>query len=86
MTSLQGMITGVLNQAAGLYELDGQLGLCLSYQRVHSLRHVLRPGVSLEVCEGSELVAERSVSAASLTFVHWSSFFCSRVETFTAKI
>lgn len=74
LTSLQGLVTGVLNQAAGLYELDGQLGLCLSYQRVHGLRRVLRPGVSLEVCEGSELVAERSVSAASLTSIRWSFF------------
>ncbi|XP_045680451.1 CST complex subunit CTC1 isoform X2 [Phyllostomus hastatus] len=49
LLSYTGMVTGVLNQAAGLYELDGQLGLCLSYQRVHSLRHVLRPGVSLEL-------------------------------------
>ncbi|KAM5307416.1 CST complex subunit CTC1 isoform 2-T2 [Glossophaga mutica] len=71
LLSYTGMVTGVLNQAAGLYELDGQLGLCLSYQQVHGLRRVLRPGVSLEVCERSELVAERSISAASLTFIRW---------------
>ncbi|XP_024420606.2 CST complex subunit CTC1 isoform X2 [Desmodus rotundus] len=49
LLSYTGLVTGVLNQAAGLYELDGQLGLCLSYQRVHGLRRVLRPGVSLEL-------------------------------------
>ncbi|XP_037020872.2 CST complex subunit CTC1 isoform X2 [Artibeus jamaicensis] len=49
LLSYTGMVTGVLNQAAGLYELDGQLVLCLSYQRVHGLRHVLRPGVLLEL-------------------------------------
>ncbi|XP_054431665.1 CST complex subunit CTC1 [Pteronotus mesoamericanus] len=49
LLSYTGTVTGVLNQAAGLYELDGQLGLCLSYQQVHGLRRVLRPGVSLEL-------------------------------------
>ncbi|KAM4843730.1 CST complex subunit CTC1 isoform 2-T2 [Thomomys bottae] len=44
-----GTVTGVLNEAAGLYELDGQLVLCLAYQQFHSLRRVIRPGVGLEL-------------------------------------
>ncbi|XP_055970947.1 CST complex subunit CTC1 isoform X2 [Sorex fumeus] len=44
-----GVVTDVLNGAAGLYELDGQLRFCLAYQQVHDLRRVLRPGVSLEL-------------------------------------
>lgn len=46
----------MLSQPAGLYEVDGQLALCLAYQQFHSLRKVVRPGVSLEVGEGSGLV------------------------------
>ncbi|KAK2501555.1 hypothetical protein MC885_013161, partial [Smutsia gigantea] len=59
LLSYMGIVTGVLNQPAGLYELDGQLELCLAYQQFHTLRRVMRPGVSLEVCEGSGLVAKR---------------------------
>ncbi|XP_054989823.1 CST complex subunit CTC1 isoform X2 [Sorex araneus] len=44
-----GVVTDVLNGPAGLYELDGQLRLCLAYQQFHDLRRVLRPGVSLEL-------------------------------------
>ncbi|XP_047403460.1 CST complex subunit CTC1 isoform X3 [Sciurus carolinensis] len=44
-----GIVTGVLNEPAGLYELDGQLGLCLAYQQFHDLRRVMRPGVCLEL-------------------------------------
>ncbi|KAB0401771.1 hypothetical protein E2I00_019984, partial [Balaenoptera physalus] len=50
LASLQGTVTGTLNQPAGLYELDGQLGLCLAYQQFRGLRQVVRPGVRLEVC------------------------------------
>ncbi|KAL0596906.1 CST complex subunit CTC1 [Plecturocebus cupreus] len=46
---LQGAVTGVLNEPAGLYELDGQLGLCLAYQQFRGLRRVMRPGVCLEL-------------------------------------
>ncbi|CAK6437681.1 unnamed protein product [Pipistrellus nathusii] len=49
LLSYTGTVTAVLNQPAGLYELDGQLGLCLSYQQFHSLRRVVRPGVRLEL-------------------------------------
>ncbi|XP_012868915.1 PREDICTED: CST complex subunit CTC1 [Dipodomys ordii] len=44
-----GTVTGVLNEAAGLYELDRQLVLCLAYQQFHGLRRVMRPGVHLEL-------------------------------------
>uniref|UniRef100_A0A8D0STM8 CST complex subunit CTC1 n=1 Tax=Sus scrofa TaxID=9823 RepID=A0A8D0STM8_PIG len=46
---VQGKVTGVLNQPAGFYELDGQLGLCLAYQQSHGLRRVMRRGVCLEL-------------------------------------
>lgn len=49
LASPQGKVTGVLSQPAGLYEVDGQLALCLAYQQLQSLRKVVRPGVSLEV-------------------------------------
>ncbi|XP_066220924.1 CST complex subunit CTC1 isoform X1 [Saccopteryx leptura] len=49
LLSYQGTVTGVLNQPAGIYELDGQLGLCLSYQQFQGLRRVMRPGVRLEL-------------------------------------
>ncbi|XP_016010199.2 CST complex subunit CTC1 isoform X1 [Rousettus aegyptiacus] len=49
LLSYTGTVTGVLNQPAGLYELDGQLGLCLAYQQFHGLRRVVRPGVCLEL-------------------------------------
>lgn len=49
----------MLSQPAGLYEVDGQLALCLAYQQFHSLRKVVRPGVSLEVCEALGLGAQR---------------------------
>ncbi|XP_020031140.1 CST complex subunit CTC1 isoform X2 [Castor canadensis] len=44
-----GTVTSVLNEPAGLYELDGKLVLCLAYQQFHSLRRVIRPGVCLEL-------------------------------------
>ncbi|EHB04517.1 hypothetical protein GW7_13858 [Heterocephalus glaber] len=47
--TLWGTVTGVLNEPAGLYELDRQLELCLAYQQFHGLRRVMRPGVCLEL-------------------------------------
>uniref|UniRef100_A0A8D1DEP4 CST complex subunit CTC1 n=1 Tax=Sus scrofa TaxID=9823 RepID=A0A8D1DEP4_PIG len=49
LLSYTGKVTGVLNQPAGFYELDGQLGLCLAYQQSHGLRRVVRRGVCLEL-------------------------------------
>ncbi|XP_059989425.1 CST complex subunit CTC1 isoform X3 [Lagenorhynchus albirostris] len=49
LLSYTGTVTGTLNQPAGLYELDGQLGLCLAYQQFRGLRRVVRPGVRLEL-------------------------------------
>uniref|UniRef100_A0A8C9A775 CST complex subunit CTC1 n=1 Tax=Prolemur simus TaxID=1328070 RepID=A0A8C9A775_PROSS len=49
LLSYSGTVTGVLNEAAGLYELDGQLGLCLAYLQFRGLRRVMRPGVCLEL-------------------------------------
>lgn len=44
-----GTVTAVLHESAGLYILDGQLILCLAYQKIHGLRRVIRPGVCLEL-------------------------------------
>ncbi|XP_053426566.1 CST complex subunit CTC1 isoform X2 [Nycticebus coucang] len=49
LLSYSGTVTGVLNEPAGLYELDRQLELCLAYQQFHGFRRVLRPGVCLEL-------------------------------------
>ncbi|XP_006899245.1 PREDICTED: CST complex subunit CTC1 [Elephantulus edwardii] len=49
LLSYVGTVTNVLNELAGLYELDGQLGLCVAYQQCQVFRRVLRPGVSLEL-------------------------------------
>ncbi|XP_037348233.1 CST complex subunit CTC1 isoform X2 [Talpa occidentalis] len=50
LLSYTGMVTGVLNEPAGYYELDTQLGLCLAYQQQFpDLRRVVRPGVRLEL-------------------------------------
>ncbi|XP_077022029.1 CST complex subunit CTC1 isoform X2 [Tamandua tetradactyla] len=49
LLSYMGTVTRVLNEPAGLYELDGQLELCLAYQQYCGLRRVVRPGVSLEL-------------------------------------
>ena len=80
MASLQGMVTDMLNQPAGLYELDRKLELCLAYQQFHGLRRVVRPGVRLEVCEGV-----RAGDRDSLTFKGWS-FFLEQVDTPTTKL
>uniref|UniRef100_A0A5F8A9W8 CST complex subunit CTC1 n=1 Tax=Macaca mulatta TaxID=9544 RepID=A0A5F8A9W8_MACMU len=49
LLSYSGAVTGVLNEPAGVYELDGQLGLCLAYQQFRGLRRVMRPGVCLQL-------------------------------------
>nr|XP_058139497.1 CST complex subunit CTC1 isoform X2 [Dasypus novemcinctus] len=49
LLSYMGTVTRVLNEPAGLYELDRQLELCLAYQQFRGLRRVVRPGVSLEL-------------------------------------
>uniref|UniRef100_A0A8C0YWR1 CST complex subunit CTC1 n=1 Tax=Canis lupus familiaris TaxID=9615 RepID=A0A8C0YWR1_CANLF len=56
LLSYTGKVTSVLSQPAGLYEVDGQLALCLAYQQFHSLRKVVRPGVSLEVAPDVHLL------------------------------
>ncbi|MBN3271527.1 CTC1 protein, partial [Polyodon spathula] len=48
-SALRGVITRVLNMAAGLFELDGRLGLCLAYQQVLNGGRGLRPGARIEV-------------------------------------
>ncbi|XP_040856733.1 CST complex subunit CTC1 [Ochotona curzoniae] len=47
----EGTVTGVFNEPAGFYELDGQLGLCLAYQQFHCFRRVMRPGVRLKLLD-----------------------------------
>lgn len=54
LSPVQGTVTAVLHESAGLYILDGQLILCLAYQKIHGLRRVIRPGVCLEVCQKSD--------------------------------
>ncbi|XP_072497209.1 CST complex subunit CTC1 isoform X2 [Notamacropus eugenii] len=49
MLSYQGTVTKVLNGPAGLYELDGQLSLCLAYQQLPNNGRTIRPGVQLEL-------------------------------------
>ncbi|XP_036624702.1 CST complex subunit CTC1 isoform X2 [Trichosurus vulpecula] len=49
MLSYQGTVTKVLNGPAGLYELDGQLCLCLAYQQLPNNGRTIRPGVQLEL-------------------------------------
>ncbi|XP_048419052.2 CST complex subunit CTC1 isoform X2 [Stegostoma tigrinum] len=47
--SYRGMISKVLNIAAGLYELDGKFGLCVAYQQVVNYGRGLRPGAQVEI-------------------------------------
>ncbi|XP_076842186.1 CST complex subunit CTC1 [Brachyhypopomus gauderio] len=48
--SYWGRITSVLNEEAGLYEIDGKVGLCLAYQPPKNWGGgVLRPGAEIEV-------------------------------------
>ncbi|KAM6163723.1 CST complex subunit CTC1 [Rhynchocyon petersi] len=49
LLSYVGTVTSVLNEPAGLYELDGQLELCLAYQQFQAFQQLVRPGVSLEL-------------------------------------
>ena len=41
-------MTSVLSEGAGLYVIDGKVGLCLAYQPLDRLG--LRPGVEIELC------------------------------------
>uniref|UniRef100_W5L434 CST complex subunit CTC1 n=1 Tax=Astyanax mexicanus TaxID=7994 RepID=W5L434_ASTMX len=47
--SYRGLITSVLNAEAGLYEIDGKVGLCLAYQPQRKLSGGLRPGAEIEL-------------------------------------
>ncbi|XP_042154514.1 CST complex subunit CTC1 isoform X1 [Oncorhynchus tshawytscha] len=45
--SYKGVLTSVLSAAAGLYVIDGKVGLCLAYQPLQ--RRGLRPGAEIEL-------------------------------------
>lgn len=75
------MVTGTLNQPAGLYELDRKLELCLAYQQFRGLRRVVRPGVSLEVCEGVW-----AGDKERLSYLYWLVFFLEQVDTSTTEL
>ncbi|XP_066578424.1 CST complex subunit CTC1 isoform X2 [Amia ocellicauda] len=45
----KGVVSRVLNAEAGLYEIDGQVGLCLAYQQVLNCGRGLRPGAEIEL-------------------------------------
>ncbi|XP_030630813.1 CST complex subunit CTC1 [Chanos chanos] len=47
--SYKGVVTSVLNAEAGLYEIDGRVGLCLAFQPVQKWGGGLRPGVEIEL-------------------------------------
>ncbi|XP_039603053.1 CST complex subunit CTC1 isoform X1 [Polypterus senegalus] len=47
--SYKGVITRVLNSAAGLFELDREVGLCLAYQQLVNGGRGLRPGAKIEL-------------------------------------
>ncbi|XP_007483188.1 CST complex subunit CTC1 isoform X2 [Monodelphis domestica] len=49
MLSYKGTVTKVLNDSASLYELDGQLCLCLAYQQLPNNGRAIRPGAQLEL-------------------------------------
>ncbi len=53
----QGTLTKILNAEAGLYEIDGQVGLCLAYQPAQKWGGGLRPGAEIQV---SDVIAEFS--------------------------
>ncbi|GCC34377.1 hypothetical protein chiPu_0012850 [Chiloscyllium punctatum] len=57
--SYRGMISKVLNVAAGLYELDGKFGLCVAYQQLVNYGRGLRPGAQVEVLPSLPSKAER---------------------------
>lgn len=47
--SFKGTVTKILNAEAGLYELDGQVGLCLAYQPTQKWGGGLRPGAEIQL-------------------------------------
>nr|XP_023653209.1 CST complex subunit CTC1 isoform X1 [Paramormyrops kingsleyae] len=49
MISYKGVLTKVLDAESGLFELDGQVGLCLAYQPSLGMVSSLRPGVQIEI-------------------------------------
>ncbi|XP_065131812.1 CST complex subunit CTC1 [Paramisgurnus dabryanus] len=49
LISYKGLITKVLNAEAGLYEIDGKVGLCLAYQPVQKCGGGLRPGTEIQL-------------------------------------
>ncbi|XP_064185130.1 CST complex subunit CTC1 [Anguilla rostrata] len=49
MISYKGVVSKVLNSEAGLYEIDGTVGLCLAYQPLQRGGHRLRPGAEIEL-------------------------------------
>ncbi|KAL1249201.1 hypothetical protein QQF64_020206 [Cirrhinus molitorella] len=49
LISFKGMVTKILNAEAGLYEIDGQVGLCLAYQPAQKWGGGLRPGVEIQL-------------------------------------
>ncbi|XP_041094361.1 LOW QUALITY PROTEIN: CST complex subunit CTC1 [Polyodon spathula] len=57
----KGVITRVLNMTAGLFELDGRLGLCLAYQQVLNGGRGLRPGARIELHDAHLLFVRNTV-------------------------
>lgn len=58
MFDLQGLITKVLHAEAGLYEIDGKVGLCLAYQPLQECGGGLRPGAEIQV----SVMSDQSIS------------------------
>ncbi|XP_057175330.1 CST complex subunit CTC1 isoform X3 [Triplophysa rosa] len=49
LISYKGLITKVLHAEAGLYEIDGKVGLCLAYQPLQERGGGLRPGAEIQL-------------------------------------
>ncbi|KAJ8387442.1 hypothetical protein AAFF_G00156800 [Aldrovandia affinis] len=49
MISYKGVVSSVLSSEAGLYEIDGKVGLCLAYHPLQRGGHALRPGAEIEL-------------------------------------
>ncbi|XP_043088508.1 CST complex subunit CTC1 [Puntigrus tetrazona] len=49
LISFKGTVTKILNAEAGLYEIDGQVGLCLAYQPAQKWGGGLRPGAEIQL-------------------------------------
>ncbi|KAF4096211.1 CST complex subunit CTC1 [Onychostoma macrolepis] len=49
LISFKGTVTKILNAEAGLYEIDGQVGLCLAYQPTQKWGGGLRPGAEIQL-------------------------------------